>query len=153
MASNSSGDSLVFLRPYFATLKQIPDLFSRTTNITIAGVTISVNQRLQYLASTEVKNALSDLSSDAVRVLVRTGMATMYSKTSLASFSNNEPALKELADADLIELQIGNINDSAHRDYDVKWKVTQLGQHAYSFILEVVIDQLLGGTSSSDELK
>lgn len=134
---------LVLRGPIIATVEQLPNLASKTSNITIAGVTLEIDQRLRAEAPLDLRNALAGLSPDALKLLVRTGKATHYSRTSIEPFLEEEAALKELADTGLIDLQIGELNDPRHPDDDVRWKATALGDQAYSFVLEVVIDQLL----------
>jgi hypothetical protein len=133
--------------PLTATVEQLPNMLSKTSQITISGVTLEIDQRLQTSASPELKTALSNLSSDALKLLVRTGTAKHRTNSSSEDFLNDKVVLEELENSKLIILRM-NVSDG--RGYDVNWEATKLGLQAYEFILDVVIDQMLHAPPSAN---
>jgi hypothetical protein len=132
--------------PLTATVEQLPNMLSKTSQIAISGVTLEIDQRLQTSASPELKTALSNLSSDAIKLLVRTGTAKHRTNSSSEDFLNDKVVLEELENSKLIILRM-NVSDG--RGYDVNWEATKLGLQAYEFILDVVIDQMLHAPPSA----
>jgi hypothetical protein len=133
--------------PITATVEQFPNLFYKTTHITIAGVTLEVDQRLQASAPLKLREAISKLSPEALKELVRIGESTNYTNSSYPNFSQQEVWLKELKEAGLIELEIG-ISDPEHPNSNVKFRTTELGRKGYAFVVEVLVDQLIRSTQT-----
>lgn len=141
---------LVFRGPITDTVEELPNLFSKTTLITVGSVTIEVDQRLLANANPKLRDSLSKLSAGAIRLLVKYGGGGTYTNSSYPKFAQEEPVLRELAEAGLIEFKKG-ITDNEHPGYDVKLGPTDLGRQAYSFVLEVVIDQFLRSMTAGDK--
>lgn len=128
--------------PIISTFEQLPYVFQKTTQITIAGVTLEIDQRLQVTASVELREALANLSANALRELVHTGEATQYNNTSYDSYREIEESLRELEKVGLITLEV-DVIDPKYPDQNVRWKATELGVQAYRFVVNVMIEQLL----------
>ncbi|MCZ7402751.1 MAG: hypothetical protein O8C61_11070 [Candidatus Methanoperedens sp.] len=132
--------------PLTATIEQVPNILSKTSYITISGVTLEINQRLSDEASPELKLALSELSPEALKEFVNTGQGDHMTKTSYLGFSTEKAKLEELDKKGLINL---TISEPDKEGYDVHYKATELGLKAYDFILKVIIDQMLHAPPST----
>ena len=129
--------------PITATVEQLPNLFYKTTHITIAGVTLEIDQRLQAIAPPQLQEALSKLSANALKELVSIGEATHYTRSSYPDFAQLEPTLKELDQTGLITLETTGVADPKYPDDNIRYKATDIGRQAYAFVVQVMVDQLL----------
>ncbi len=133
---------LALRAPLVSAANQLPGIFYRTSHITIAGVTIDVDPRLQSSASPQVQQAVARLSADALRVLIITGDAEHTTSSTYPDFVQYGAALKELDQAGLITLNTAYV-DPQNPGLNVHWVATDLGKQAYDFVVNVALDTLL----------
>lgn len=128
-----------FREPLKLTADLLPSILSRSSRIEVSGVTLEVNRRLELLATDELKQALSDISPDAIKALVDLGTTgrTTYSKYTTEEEMQN---LLELESKGLIKLEL-NYQHATNPELDIHYESTELGKKAYEFLLEIIFDQ------------
>jgi hypothetical protein len=126
--------------PLTRTVEKLPNLISKSKKITVSGVGLEIDPSLAACAP-DVYKALSGLSPDALKLLIKTGNAHQYENSNEPGFAATRKALVELKNAGLIELQEGKEVDKPEYG-DIHYWATETGRKAYDFLNAVVINEL-----------
>lgn len=129
---------LSFWGPLRLTVRQLPDLVSRSETITVAGLSIKVQRGFSQQASDEVKQAVAQLSPEGIsRILTMQG--NIYYDSNSVTYARTE--YKELIDLGLVEplpeeelLGVG----SDDRQYGYGVGITPLGEEAQRLLIALI---------------
>lgn len=125
---------IAFLGPLRSTMKQLPDLVSRSGSISIGNLSIEVERGLQQKASPEVKEALSRLSAEGIKELLDT-TAAYYSEPISGS---TQDRYTELLNLGLIQEVPQSKREALNPEYVYAVEITSLGEKTKEFLLAVV---------------
>lgn len=122
-------------------LDQVPSLISRSSKITISGVTLEFKERLRAESPPELRKALGELSPEAIRLLIDAGNETHFEKKSNES-DEFISALYQLRAKGLFEVAEGKLNYEYCKTCDIRYEATPLGKDAYKIVKDVLIKLL-----------
>ena len=119
------------------TVRQLPELVSRSETITVAGLSIKVQSGLSQQVSDEVKQSVAQLSPEAISTLL-TMQGSVYYPLESANFGITRYA--ELIELGLVaQLSEEELTtSSSDRQYEFGVKITSLGTEAQSFLLSLI---------------
>lgn len=124
---------LVIVFSMFAPLKKtielVPELLSQSTKITIAGVSVELNQRLSDQVSPRLKRALENLSPEAIRIMISSRKSMVFGTAEDAK----NPALFELEKAGLITIKLDELGQAY-------WQPTRYGEETIDFLADFTVE-------------
>ena len=129
---------LSFWGPLRLTVRQLPELVSRSETITVAGLSIEVQRNVSQQATEEVRQAVAQLSPDSISNLI-TMQGRRYYFSESAAFGREEHA--EMIDLGLVEpLTADELDDaeSDDREYGFGVEITSLGEEAQRLLLSLI---------------
>ena len=126
-----------FWNPLYSTIQQLPNIVSRSENITIAGLTLKVGKGLRQQASTEVKQVLSDLSPESIRNLLTSGESTYWDvEYEISARTKSNELLKFGLLEEIPKAELNDRKDSTKYGYGVR--LTPLGKETQAFLFNLI---------------
>jgi DNA-binding HxlR family transcriptional regulator len=119
-------------------------LLSKTSRTTIGDVTVEIDQKIAKEASPELRQALSGISANGLKLLVDVGETKQITTERYSEFQSIQSILQELEKKGLayvLKLE----EDDIMGDYE--YGLTELGLRAFQLIKQVLIDMLLSKES------
>jgi hypothetical protein len=129
----------IFKEPLYKTLEEVPSIVSNSSAIEIAGVAIQVDRNIPGINDPELKSALANTNSRALRILIDLGESGRVTSSESLSELDKE-ALLNLEANGLIELDM-SYDYPKNPELDVHYLPTELGKKAYNFLLDIIFGQ------------
>lgn len=128
---------VAFWGPLYSTIEQLPNLVSRSENITIAGLTLEIEKGLRQQASPEVRQVLSELSPEGVRNLLTASEASYWNE---GSTSYGRTANAELVNLGLLEeIPTDELNEpQGSTSYGYGVRLTPFGKETQTFLFDLI---------------
>jgi len=123
--------------------ESLPYLITRSSEISVAGISLKVDKKLQTTTKPQLRVAASNLSKYSLIYLLDIGKygsgGGISSKSEYLS-DKEKKSLNELVNRKLAF----SVKETANKDgYNIKYGATELGVEVYNLILNILIEQFI----------